>query len=150
MSTGGLKQPEWSPCTYFEQATLMVMQFGQFLDHDITLTPEVLNRSKCCTEEALDGGFPGRCFPIAVPCEDPTFARRHRSPPPPPTKPPPPKDDIWLWGRWGHWGPCRGGMMRRARDCFLQELRNMGSDLRIEYPTVFVVPQVILHYDRAH
>ena len=60
--------------TWIEQATLMVMQFGQFLDHDITLTPEGHTTKHCCSEQALAGGFPDRCFPIAVPCEDPTFS----------------------------------------------------------------------------
>ena len=52
------------------QSTLMVMQFGQFLAHDITLTPadEV---NGCCAEDAASG-VPG-CFPILLPQHDPTF-----------------------------------------------------------------------------
>ena len=49
----------------------MVMQFGQFLDHDITLTPEDEVHG-CCTEDAASG-VPG-CFPILIPEADPTFA----------------------------------------------------------------------------
>ena len=49
----------------------MVMQFGQFLDHDITLTPEE-EVTGCCAEEAARG-VPG-CFPILIPKSDPTFA----------------------------------------------------------------------------
>ena len=52
---------------------MMVMQMGQFLDHDITLTPEGHPSDECCSDEAARGGVPGLCFPIAVPCEDPTF-----------------------------------------------------------------------------
>lgn len=45
--------------------THMVMQFGQFLDHDITLTPknEELN---CCTRNNLDP----KCFVIPIPPRD--------------------------------------------------------------------------------
>merc|ERR1712001_293296 len=44
----------------------MVMQFGQFLDHDITLTPkdESLN---CCTEPGLSNP---KCFTIPIPARD--------------------------------------------------------------------------------
>ena len=53
----------------------MVMQFGQFLDHDITLTIEnEADKHDCCTEEATDGVFEPGCFPILIPDFDPTFA----------------------------------------------------------------------------
>ena len=55
------------------QATLMVMQFGQFLDHDITLTPES-EAHGCCTDDAIAGVFAADCFPINFPCNDPTFS----------------------------------------------------------------------------
>ena len=51
----------------------MVMQFGQFLDHDLTLTPEK-DVTGCCTEEALNGVFAPDCFPILFEDSDPTFA----------------------------------------------------------------------------
>ena len=53
------------------QATLMVMQFGQFLDHDITLTAES-EAEGCCSEEAPAPG----CFPILFADSDPTFVNR--------------------------------------------------------------------------
>ena len=51
----------------------MVMQFGEFLSHDISLTiaSEV---GSCCTEEALLGKFALNCFPILLEDSDPTFA----------------------------------------------------------------------------
>ena len=52
------------------QSTLMVMQFGQFLAHDISLTP-VVGVNNCCTEDAASV-IPG-CFPILLPQLDPTF-----------------------------------------------------------------------------
>ena len=51
----------------------MVMQFGQFLDHDITLTPES-EAHGCCTDDAITGVFAAECFPINFPCNDPTFS----------------------------------------------------------------------------
>ena len=55
------------------QATLMVMQFGQFLDHDITLTLEIpeSEANDCCAE---DGHYAPGCFPIFFADSDPTFA----------------------------------------------------------------------------
>ena len=62
---------------YFQpnlQATLMVMQFGQFLDHDLTLTLEIpeSEANDCCAEDA--GRFAPGCFPILFADSDPTFA----------------------------------------------------------------------------
>ena len=51
----------------------MVMQFGQFLDHDITLTPESEVHG-CCKEEGKNGEFASGCFPILIPDSDTTFA----------------------------------------------------------------------------
>ena len=55
------------------QATLMVMQFGQFLDHDLTFTPES-EVDECCPEEDLSGHLAPDCFPILFTDSDPTFA----------------------------------------------------------------------------
>ena len=52
-------------------ATHMVTQWGQFLDHDITLTPES-EAEECC--EHADGDE--NCFPIQLPSVDPFYASR--------------------------------------------------------------------------
>ena len=55
------------------QMSLMVMQFGQFLDHDITLTLES-NAEDCCTNSGPYGRMlEFECFPISIPDMDPTF-----------------------------------------------------------------------------
>ena len=49
---------------------MMLMQFGQFLDHDISLTPEVsldLGRQNCCNNPSLSP----ECLPIEIPLSDP-------------------------------------------------------------------------------
>ncbi|KAI8519677.1 hypothetical protein Bbelb_029340 [Branchiostoma belcheri] len=52
--------------------THMVMQFGQFLDHDITLTPSFQEEGLVCTCDSEDE----RCFNIDIPSDDPDFAGR--------------------------------------------------------------------------
>ncbi len=54
----------------------MVMQWGQFLDHDLTLTPESEEHGGCCSA----GGFPptSNCFPIHFPDKDPVFGNLQR------------------------------------------------------------------------
>jgi peroxidase len=60
-----------------KEFTHMVMQFGQFLDHDITLTPE--GELECCDHEILkrDNSTEDprlkRCFNIEVSKDDPHF-----------------------------------------------------------------------------
>ena len=54
------------------------MQMGQFIDHDITHTPN--HAKKCCNK---DGSFPStfdsnKCFPIEVPADDPFWTGRLR------------------------------------------------------------------------
>ena len=53
------------------QATLIVMHFGQFLDHDLDLTPEIEVEEDCCSEDSASE-IPG-CFPILIQDSDPTF-----------------------------------------------------------------------------
>ncbi|CAG0899544.1 unnamed protein product [Darwinula stevensoni] len=50
-------------------ATHMIMQWGQFLDHDITLTPN--GALPCCELDPL----PVECFPIVIPSDDPFYSR---------------------------------------------------------------------------
>ena len=45
-------------------ASFLVMQVGQFLDHDITLTPESNHRFSCCQHSQAE------CFPFALPAGD--------------------------------------------------------------------------------
>ena len=55
-----------------DSISMMVMQFGQFLDHDISLTPEVnidIGKQTCC-----DSPLPSpECFPIPIPLPDPAY-----------------------------------------------------------------------------
>ncbi len=54
----------------------MVMQMGQFLDHDLTLSPErEIENVECCTG-AKQGNFHEGCIPIVSPCNDRTFVDR--------------------------------------------------------------------------
>ena len=50
----------------------MLMQFGQFVDHDLSFTPEVnLDlEAGCCEDPAASP----ECFPITVPQPDPDFS----------------------------------------------------------------------------
>ena len=53
---------------------MMLMQFGQFLDHDISFTPEVnLDSGKlnCCN---TNGMLSPECFTIDIPLPDPAFS----------------------------------------------------------------------------
>ena len=50
-------------------ATHMVTQWGQFLDHDITLTPEE-HAEDCCEHAEEDEN----CFPIQIPSVDPFYS----------------------------------------------------------------------------
>ena len=49
----------------------MVTQMGQFLDHDITLTPET-HAEECCEHPDEDEN----CFPIPLPSVDPFYSSR--------------------------------------------------------------------------
>ena len=67
------------------QMSLLVMQFGQFLDHDITLTAESEMCLNCGQEPVLCCDYflgrqnytaqnmPDKCWPIPVPENDPFF-----------------------------------------------------------------------------
>ena len=48
---------------------------GQFLDHDITLTPET-EAHECCVHPELDSN----CFPITIPSVDPFYSTRTSGP----------------------------------------------------------------------
>ena len=55
-----------------DSISMMVMQFGQFLDHDISLTPEVslaLGKRTCCDDPSPSP----ECFPIPIPLPDPVY-----------------------------------------------------------------------------
>ncbi len=51
------------------KVTHMLTQFGQFLDHDLSLTPEH-EEDECC-----ESSPPADCFPIKVPFNDPFYSR---------------------------------------------------------------------------
>ena len=62
--------------------TLMLMQWGQFVDHDITHTPTVKGEDEsgilCCSEEGqiLPRGQRNReCFPVEIPANDRLYSR---------------------------------------------------------------------------
>ncbi|XP_078665668.1 myeloperoxidase-like [Branchiostoma floridae x Branchiostoma belcheri] len=57
--------------------TNMVMQFGQFLDHDITLTPNFQEEGLVCTC-GTNCEKEERCFNINIPSDDPDFAAESR------------------------------------------------------------------------
>ncbi len=50
--------------------THMMAQFGQFLDHDIALSPEEETEEDCCFATAVDLE---ECFPILLPRNDPVY-----------------------------------------------------------------------------
>ena len=50
---------------------MMLMQFGQFVDHDLSFTPEVnLDLETGCCE---DSSASSECLPIDIPLPDPSF-----------------------------------------------------------------------------
>ena len=53
----------------------MVMQFGQYLDHDITFTAESSLAEHCCEDRT---SLNRECFPISVPDDDIFFGRQRR------------------------------------------------------------------------
>ncbi|RWS25233.1 Peroxidase-like protein [Leptotrombidium deliense] len=59
----------------FSHITHMLMQWGQFLDHDITFTPTAQVREgvmDCCTQSSPE------CFQITIPNNDPFYSRFNR------------------------------------------------------------------------
>lgn len=53
------------------ERSMFLVSFGQFLDHDITLVPEMESFEDCCSEGNMDDH--DTCFPIFIPCQDPHF-----------------------------------------------------------------------------
>ena len=56
--------------TNSSRLALLVMQFGQFLDHDLALTPEAEVRDCCGRPQQED------CFPILIPATDSFYSSR--------------------------------------------------------------------------
>ena len=55
--------------------TVLVMQMGQFIDHDLTSTPT--SSSSCCSKSSTSTSFDGdKCFPIPIPEDDPFWRGR--------------------------------------------------------------------------
>ena len=76
-STGEISDPSF---------TLNLMQYGQFLDHDITFTPLFNNEEgsgiKCCDEftgQPLKELRHPACFPIEIPASDPFYAKYNQT-----------------------------------------------------------------------
>ena len=53
--------------------SLMLMQFGQFLDHDLTLTPVLRDQQGYQVDCSRCDADPERCHPIEIPLNDPFF-----------------------------------------------------------------------------
>jgi len=73
-----------------QKSTVLVMQWGQFVDHDLTGTPlhQTESEELCCTDLDVTKLHPdlstgGSCFPIIIPVKDHYFTKRcmefHRS-----------------------------------------------------------------------
>ena len=79
----------WEATQKYSGNSLMVMQFGQFLDHDVTLTAEAdMCKScgetveLCCTYFLGELNYrpedmPNNCWPIPVPDKDPDFGGKN-------------------------------------------------------------------------
>jgi len=57
--------------------TVMVMPFGQFVDHDLDHAPIIKSSDgqdiDCCSPSSQAGDFASICYPIRVPADDPFF-----------------------------------------------------------------------------
>jgi peroxidase len=58
--------------------TTLVMQMGQFIDHDITHTPA--HTIPCCENYSVSdkSSLDDRCFPIDIPADDPFWKGKKR------------------------------------------------------------------------
>ena len=55
----------------------MLMQFGQFLDHDLTLTPVLRDQQGYQVDCSRCDADPERCDPIEIPLNDTFFPSHH-------------------------------------------------------------------------
>ncbi|CAB4062585.1 PXDN [Lepeophtheirus salmonis] len=77
LKSGPLPNPRLLSVNFFKdknrplsRATHMLAQFGQFLDHDLTLTPEAHVDVPCCEDPSQE-----ECNPIEVSRKDPFFSK---------------------------------------------------------------------------
>ena len=55
--------------------TVLVMQMGQFIDHDFAHSPNFQEPTNCCDWAAVNTiGYKEKCFPIPIPANDTYFS----------------------------------------------------------------------------
>ncbi|KAK6180441.1 hypothetical protein SNE40_012597 [Patella caerulea] len=65
-----------SPEVIDDVFSVWMMQWGQFIDHDITLTPTLTSAVPCCGGNPTPGD---PCFPISVPADDSYFSQFNKT-----------------------------------------------------------------------